>query len=109
MGIPLSLTVNGKAVEADVDPRTLLVEFLRENLALTGTHVGCDTGAVRRVHRAHRRPRGEGLQRCSPPQAQGCEVTTIEGLAAPTARCTRCRRRSRSATACSAASARRAW
>jgi aerobic carbon-monoxide dehydrogenase small subunit len=39
----VSLTVNGKAVTADIDPRTLLVQFLRENLRLTGTHVGCDT------------------------------------------------------------------
>ena len=39
----VSMTVNGKAVTADVDPRTLLVQFLRENLRLTGTHVGCDT------------------------------------------------------------------
>jgi len=44
VSVPLSLTVNGKAVTADVDPRTLLVEFIRNNLALTGTHVGCDTG-----------------------------------------------------------------
>ena len=39
----VSMTVNGKAVTADVDSRTLLVQFLRENLRLTGTHVGCDT------------------------------------------------------------------
>ena len=39
----VSMTVNGKAVTADVDARTLLVQFLRENLRLTGTHVGCDT------------------------------------------------------------------
>ncbi len=39
----VSMTVNGKPVTADVDPRTLLVQFLRENLRLTGTHVGCDT------------------------------------------------------------------
>jgi carbon-monoxide dehydrogenase small subunit len=39
----VSLTVNGKAVSANVDPRTLLVQLLRENLRLTGTHVGCDT------------------------------------------------------------------
>ena len=39
----LSLTVNGKAVTATIDPRTLLVQFLRENLRLTGTHIGCDT------------------------------------------------------------------
>ena len=41
--VPISMTVNGKAVSADVDPRTLLVQFLREHLRLTGTHVGCDT------------------------------------------------------------------
>ena len=39
----VALTVNGKPVTGDVDPRTLLVQFLRENLRLTGTHVGCDT------------------------------------------------------------------
>ena len=39
----VALTVNGKAVTGDVDPRTLLVQYLRENLRLTGTHVGCDT------------------------------------------------------------------
>jgi len=43
VNVSLSLTVNGRAVEASVDPRTLLVQFLRENLRLTGTHVGCDT------------------------------------------------------------------
>ena len=43
MTVKLSLIVNGKAVEADVDPRTLLVEYIREHLRLTGTHVGCDT------------------------------------------------------------------
>ena len=44
MPVTLSLTVNGKAVDADVDARTLLVDFLRNDLGLTGTHVGCDTG-----------------------------------------------------------------
>jgi carbon-monoxide dehydrogenase small subunit len=44
VSVKLSLTVNGKAVTADVDSRTLLVDFLRINLGLTGTHVGCDTG-----------------------------------------------------------------
>ena len=48
MPVSLSLTVNGKSVQKDVDPRTLLVEFIRNTLALTGTHVGCDTGAARR-------------------------------------------------------------
>ena len=41
--IRVSMTVNGKPTAADVDPRTLLVQYLRENLRLTGTHVGCDT------------------------------------------------------------------
>ena len=41
--LPVSMTVNGKAVSANVDERTLLVQYLRENLRLTGTHVGCDT------------------------------------------------------------------
>ena len=108
MPVPLSLRVNGKAVSADVDPSTSLVTLLREELGLTGTHVGCDTGAVRRVHRAPRRPRGEGCNVLAA-QADGAEVTTIEGLAPADGTCIRCRRRSRNATACSAASARRAW
>ena len=44
MPVPLSLTVNGKKVSADIDSRTLLVDYLRNDLGLTGTHVGCDTG-----------------------------------------------------------------
>ena len=81
MGI-LSMTVNGKAVSADVDPRTLLVEFLRDAPRLTGTHVGCDTGqcGACTVHR--RRPRGEGVQRCSPRRRRARRSLTIEGLAA---------------------------
>ena len=43
MAVSLSMTVNGNPVRADIDPRTLLVEFLRNHLGLTGTHVGCDT------------------------------------------------------------------
>jgi len=80
MTIPLSLTVNGKAVTAAVDARTLLVQFLREHLRLTGTHQGCDTaqcGACT-VHLD-----GRPVKSCSllAVQAQGCSVTTIEGLA----------------------------
>ena len=79
MNVPLSLTVNGKAVEASVDPRTLLVQFIREHLRLTGTHVGCDTaqcGACT-VHLD-----GRAVKACSmlALQAQGRAVTTIEGL-----------------------------
>jgi aerobic carbon-monoxide dehydrogenase small subunit len=76
----LSVTVNGKAVTASVDPRTLLVQFIREHLLLTGTHVGCDTaqcGACT-IHL-----NGKAVKSCSmlALQAQGAEVTTIEGLA----------------------------
>ncbi len=81
MTVSLSLTVNGKAVKVDVDPRTLLVQLLREQLQLTGTHQGCDTaqcGACT-VHL-----NGHAVKSCSmlAVQAQGGEVTTIEGLAA---------------------------
>jgi aerobic carbon-monoxide dehydrogenase small subunit len=79
--VPLSLTVNGKAVTADVDPRTLLVEFLRTRLGLTGTHVGCDTGqcGACTVH-----VNGQAVKSCTvlAAQVQGAAVTTIEGLAA---------------------------
>ena len=80
MSVPLSLTVNGKAVSASVDPRTLLVQFIREQLQLTGTHVGCDTaqcGACT-VHL-----NGRAVKSCSmlAAQAQGATITTIEGLA----------------------------
>ncbi|MBV6475914.1 MAG: Carbon monoxide dehydrogenase small chain [Rhodocyclaceae bacterium] len=78
----LSLKVNGKAVEADVDPRTLLVQFLRDHLHLTGTHVGCDTGqcGACTIHLD-----GRAVKSCNllALQAQGAEVTTIEGLASP--------------------------
>ena len=79
MSIPVSMTVNGKAVKASVDPRTLLVQLIREQLKLTGTHVGCDTaqcGACT-VHL-----NGRAVKSCSmlALQAQGAEVTTIEGL-----------------------------
>jgi carbon-monoxide dehydrogenase small subunit len=80
VSVPLSLKVNGKAVTASVDPRTLLVQFIREQLQLTGTHVGCDTaqcGACT-VHL-----NGRAVKACSmlAVQAQGGELTTIEGLA----------------------------
>jgi carbon-monoxide dehydrogenase small subunit len=78
----VSLTVNGKAVTADVDPRTLLVQFLREHLRLTGTHVGCDTsqcGACL-VHID-----GIAVKSCTTLvlQADGANVLTIEGVAPP--------------------------
>ena len=80
MDVPISLTVNGKPVTATIDPRTLLVQLLRERLQLTGTHVGCDTaqcGACT-VHM-----NGRAIKSCSmlALQVQGSEITTIEGLA----------------------------
>ena len=76
----VSMTVNGKAVSADVDSRTLLVQFLRENLRLTGTHVGCDTSqcgaCVVMVN-------DQTIKSCTAlaVSLQGADVTTIEGLA----------------------------
>ena len=82
MTVKLSLKVNGKQVDAEIDPRTLLAQFLRENLHLTGTHVGCDTGqcGACTVHLD-----GRAVKSCNllAIQAQGAEVVTIEGLAAP--------------------------
>ena len=74
------MTVNGKAVSASVDPRTLLVQFLRENLRLTGTHVGCDTSQCGAcvVHLD-----GKAVKSCTTlaVMADGHEIRTIEGLA----------------------------
>jgi aerobic carbon-monoxide dehydrogenase small subunit len=76
----VSMTVNGQAVTREVEPRTLLVEFLRQHLDLTGTHVGCDTSQCGAcvVHLD-----GASVKSCTvlAVQAQGAEVTTIEGLA----------------------------
>ena len=76
----VALTVNGKAVTGDVDPRTLLVQFLREHLRLTGTHVGCDTSQCGAcvVH-----VDGKAVKSCTTlaVMADGHEVRTIEGLA----------------------------
>ena len=81
MSIKVSMTVNGKAVSAEVEERTLLVTYIREELRLTGTHVGCDTaqcGACT-VHMG-----GRAVKSCSmvAMQAQGADIVTIEGIAA---------------------------
>ena len=80
MSVSLSLSVNGKPVTTQIDPRTLLVQLIREQLQLTGTHVGCDTaqcGACT-VHM-----NGRAVKACSmlALQVQGSEITTIESLA----------------------------
>ncbi len=76
----VSMTVNGQEVSQDVEARTLLVQYLRENLGLTGTHVGCDTSQCGAcvVH-----VDGESVKSCTmlATQAEGAQVTTIEGLA----------------------------
>ncbi|HYW91650.1 MAG TPA: (2Fe-2S)-binding protein [Gammaproteobacteria bacterium] len=80
MGISISLTVNGRPVSAEVEPRTLLVQFLRETLGLTGTHIGCDTnqcGACT-IHIDGRAVKSCGILAAD---ADGAEVTTIEGIA----------------------------
>ena len=76
----VSVTVNGVAREAEVEPRTLLVYFLRETLGLTGTNVGCDTSSCGSCTVLLD---GESVKSCTllAVQAEGREVTTIEGLA----------------------------
>ena len=79
MSVPLSLKVNGEVRAVDVEPRTLLVDFLRDALGLTGTHIGCDTaqcGACTVLLD------GRAVKSCNvlAVQAAGAEVTTIEGV-----------------------------
>ncbi|PJI44308.1 (2Fe-2S)-binding protein [Ferrovibrio sp.] len=80
MTISVTINVNGQPETRDVEPRTLLVQFLREHLQLTGTHVGCDTSQCGAcvVH-----VDGKSVKACTilAAQAQGAKVTTIEGLA----------------------------
>ena len=80
MKLPLKLTVNGQTCEHQVEPRLLLVQYLREVLGLTGTHVGCDTsscGACTVILN------GQAVKSCTllAVQAAGAQITTIEGLA----------------------------
>ena len=80
MPVTVSMTVNGKEVSGQVEPRTLLVQFIRENLRLTGTHVGCDTSQCGAcvVH-----INGTSVKSCTTlaVQTEGAEVNTIESLA----------------------------
>ena len=76
----VSMTVNGQTREGDVEPRTLLVQYIREHLGLTGTNIGCDTSSCGActVH-----VDGESVKSCTmlAVQADGADVVTIEGLA----------------------------
>ncbi len=80
MTVSISMTINGSSVSADVDARTLLVDFLRVNQRLTGTHVGCDTSQCGAcvIH-----VNGKSVKSCTmlAAQANGADVTTIEGVA----------------------------
>ena len=80
MKVPVSITVNGKQYDKMVEPRMLLVYFLREELALTGTHIGCDTSSCGActIHLD-----GKALKSCTmlAVQANGKSVTTIDGMA----------------------------
>jgi carbon-monoxide dehydrogenase small subunit len=77
--VPITVTVNGKTYEREVEPRLLLVEFIRETLGLTGTHIGCDTsfcGACTII------VDGDAVKSCTllAVQADGSEILTVEGL-----------------------------
>ncbi len=76
----VSMTVNGNAVAADVEPDTLLVDYIREHIGLTGTHVGCDTS---QCGSCCVMLDGDSVKSCTmlAVQAEGAEVTTIEGVA----------------------------
>ncbi len=80
MPTTVSMTVNGKKVSGSIEPRTLLVQFIRETLGLTGTHVGCDTSQCGScvVH-----VDGKSVKSCTilAAQAEGSDVLTIEGVA----------------------------
>jgi carbon-monoxide dehydrogenase small subunit len=80
VGVPVGITVNGRRYVREVEPRRLLVQLLRDDLGLTGTHVGCDTSSC---GACTVRLDGDSVKACTlfAFQADGCEVQTIEGLA----------------------------
>jgi len=79
--VEITVTINGTAHTADVEPRALLVQFIRDNVGLTGTNIGCDTSSCGAcsIHLD-----GEAVKSCTvlAVQADGAAVTTIEGMAA---------------------------
>ena len=105
--IPVAITVNGVATEHEVEARTLLVQYLREVVGLTGTNIGCDStscGACTVLLD------GESVKSCTVLAAQADGGRSRPSKDSPTAtRCTRCRPRSASTTVSSAGTARRAW
>jgi aerobic carbon-monoxide dehydrogenase small subunit len=80
MGQPIRVTINGVEQSSDVEPRLLLVHYLRDTLGLTGTHVGCDTGQCGACTVLMD---GEAVKSCMvlAAQADGAKITTVEGLA----------------------------
>jgi carbon-monoxide dehydrogenase small subunit len=80
VNVPISVNINGRQREAEVEPRTLLVHFLRDTLGLTGTHMGCDTSSCGACTVLLN---GEAVKSCTAlaVQADGTTITTIEGLA----------------------------
>ena len=102
MGQPIRVTVNGVEQSSDVEPRLLLVHYLRDTLNLTGTHVGCDTGQCGACTVLMD---GEAVKSCMvlAAQADGAKITRSRGWPR-TASTTRSRRDSGRSTACSAAS-----
>jgi aerobic-type carbon monoxide dehydrogenase small subunit (CoxS/CutS family) len=79
--VKISVTVNGTVHESDVEPRTLLVHYVREHLGLTGTNIGCDTSSC---GACSLHLNGEAVKSCTvlAVQADGAQLTTIEGMAA---------------------------
>jgi carbon-monoxide dehydrogenase small subunit len=103
----IALTVNGESVEALVEPRTLLIHFLREQLNLTGPHIGCETS---HCGACTVDLDGKSVKSCTvfAVQANGADIRTIEGMANADGTLHACRKASARCTACNAASARRA-
>ena len=101
----IHVTVNGVTYEKDVEPRTLLAYFLREECRLTGTHVGCDTSSCGCCVVVMDGTRAVKSCTMFAAQADGHEILTVEG-SPRAASCTRCSRASGISTACSAATAR---
>jgi len=80
MGVPISVTINGKTYKSEVESRTLLVNYIRDDLRLTGTHIGCDTSSCGACTIL---VDGKAIKSCTmlAVQAHGSSITTIEGLA----------------------------